>query len=64
MKLMKSQTFEPLTGEEETEPTVTAGSVAQHRVFGEFTGTAIPDNGKKVNVKGFPGFAEDVYNRW
>ncbi len=36
----------------------------QHQVFGEFTGTAILDNGKKVNVNGFPGFAEDVYNRW
>lgn len=36
----------------------------QHQVFGEFTGTAILDDGKKLKVKKFLGFAEDVYNRW
>jgi len=36
----------------------------QHQVFGEFTGTAVLDDGSPVRVERFPGFAEDVFNRW
>lgn len=36
----------------------------QHQVFGEFTGTAILDDGKKLKILKLLGFAEDVYNRW
>lgn len=36
----------------------------QHQVFGNFTGTAILDDGTVINVKDFPGFAEKVENKW
>ena len=36
----------------------------QHQVFGSFTGIAISDDGTKIKVKDFPGFAEDVLNLW
>ena len=36
----------------------------QHQVFGEFTGTAVLDDGTAIRLERFPGFAEDVYNRW
>lgn len=36
----------------------------QHQVFGYFSGTAILDDGKKINLESFPAFAEDVYNKW
>ncbi|MDQ0273157.1 DUF2804 domain-containing protein [Cytobacillus purgationiresistens] len=36
----------------------------QHQVFGKFTGKAVLDNGKVLDVKDFLGFAERVYNRW
>jgi len=36
----------------------------QHQVFGHFTGTVILDNGEKLNVDNFFGFAEDVLNWW
>ncbi|HSV56742.1 MAG TPA: DUF2804 domain-containing protein [Magnetospirillaceae bacterium] len=36
----------------------------QHQVFGYFTGTAVLDDGKKVKVDRFLGFAEDVLNLW
>ncbi|MFA6689826.1 MAG: DUF2804 domain-containing protein [Sphaerochaetaceae bacterium] len=36
----------------------------QHQVFGWFSGTAILDDEAKVALHRFPGFAEDVYNRW
>lgn len=36
----------------------------QHQVFGEFTGTAVLDGGKKIKVDKFLGFAEDVLNWW
>lgn len=36
----------------------------QHQVFGEFTGTAILDDGQKVDLVSILGFAEDVFNRW
>lgn len=36
----------------------------QHQIFGLFTGTAVLDNGKKIRVRDFPGFAERVDNKW
>ena len=36
----------------------------QHQVFGLFTGTAILDNGEKINIKDMLGFAEKVRNKW
>jgi len=37
---------------------------AQHQVFGHFSGTATLDDGRKIKLEKFLGFAEDVYNRW
>lgn len=36
----------------------------QHQVFGLFTGTAILDDGMKIRVRDFAGFAERVENKW
>ena len=36
----------------------------QHQVFGLFTGKATLDDGKVIEVKDFPGFAEKVENKW
>jgi hypothetical protein len=36
----------------------------QHQVFGKFTGTAVLDDGKVINIKDFIGFAEKVFNKW
>ncbi len=36
----------------------------QHQVFGRYTGTAILDDGTKVELNDFLGFAEKVSNRW
>ncbi|MBN2655742.1 MAG: DUF2804 domain-containing protein [Spirochaetales bacterium] len=36
----------------------------QHQVFGYFTGKVRLDDGKELELKNFPGFAEDVYNRY
>lgn len=36
----------------------------QHQVFGRFTGRAVLDDGKVIEVKDFPGFAEKVENKW
>lgn len=36
----------------------------QHQVFGRFTGDVVLDDGKKIHIKDFLGFAEKVYNRW
>ena len=30
----------------------------QHQVFGLFTGVAVLDNGKRIRIRDFPGFAE------
>jgi len=37
---------------------------AQHQVFGRFSGFAVLDDGKKIEVDNFLGFAEKVMNRW
>ena len=36
----------------------------QHQVFGKFTGKAVLDNGRAVEVKELMGFAEKVVNKW
>lgn len=36
----------------------------QHQVFGRFTGKAVLDDGKEINIKDFLGFAEKVHNKW
>ena len=36
----------------------------QHQVFGRFSGKAVLDDGKVIEVKNFPGFAEKVENKW
>ena len=36
----------------------------QHQVFGLFTGTAVLDNGRRIKLRDFPGFAERVVNKW
>lgn len=36
----------------------------QHQVFGWFSGTVILDDGIALRLNRFPGFAEDVLNRW
>ena len=36
----------------------------QHQVFGRFTGTCILDDGRKIELKDFLGFAEKVSNKW
>ena len=36
----------------------------QHQVFGRFTGTAVLDDGRKIEIRNFLGFAEKVFNKW
>ncbi len=36
----------------------------QHQVFGRFSGKAILDDGKVVEIRDFMGFAEKVSNKW
>ena len=36
----------------------------QHQVFGRFSGTATLDDGRKIELKEFLGFAEKVFNKW
>ena len=36
----------------------------QHQVFGKFCGTAVLDDGTKIKIKDFMGFAEKVANKW
>ena len=36
----------------------------QHQVFGKYSGYVILDDGTKIQVKDFPGFAEKVENKW
>jgi len=55
--------FKPLVDRNSTTNIGPIKSV-QHQVFGEFSGTAILDDGKKITVSKFLGFAEDVLNWW
>ena len=36
----------------------------QHQVFGRFSGTAVLDDGQKIDITGLTGFAEKVRNKW
>lgn len=36
----------------------------QHQVFGRFSGVVLLDNGEKLQLQNFLGFAEKVINRW
>lgn len=36
----------------------------QHQVFGRFTGKAVLDDGRAIEIKDFFGFAEKVMNKW
>ena len=36
----------------------------QHQVFGHFSGTVMLDDGTRLEVSDFLGFAEDVFNQW
>jgi hypothetical protein len=36
----------------------------QHQVFGYFSGDTVLDDGRIIRLDHFPGFAEDVFNRW
>ena len=36
----------------------------QHQVFGRFSGTAVLDDGRKLEIKNLMGFAEKVRNKW
>lgn len=36
----------------------------QHQVFGHFTGFVLLDDGRKLEITRFQGFAEEVQNRW
>ena len=39
-------------------------SSKQHQVFGKFTGKAVLDDGKVIEIRDFLGFAERVENKW
>ncbi len=36
----------------------------QHQVFGRFSGTAVLDDGRKLQISNLTGFAEKVRNKW
>lgn len=36
----------------------------QHQVFGLYTGRAVLDDGRVIEIKDFLGFAEKVFNKW
>lgn len=36
----------------------------QHQAFGRFTGAAVLDDGRRIEVKNLTGFAEKVRNKW
>ena len=56
-------TFDPVV-DRRTETNLLVVKSDQHQVFGYFNGYATLDDGTKLLVKNFPGFAEDVYNRF
>jgi len=55
--------FKPILDRASNTDFVILGS-NQHQVFGRFTGDAILDDGKKIHIEDFPGFAEKVMNKW
>jgi len=55
--------FEPVMDRKSSTDLVIFKSV-QHQVFGHFTGEVILDDGEKLHLDRFFGFAEDVLNWW
>ena len=55
--------FVPVLNRHSNTDVVVVGS-NQNQVFGKFSGTIILDDGKKVKIKDFLGFAEKVVNKW
>jgi len=55
--------FEPVVDRAATVDLKILRSV-QHQVFGHFTGFVVLDDGRKLEIKKFQGFAEEVENRW
>ena len=45
---------------------VNAGVICsdQHQVFGKFSGTAVLDDGRTLQINNLMGFAEKVRNKW
>ena len=56
-------TFDPVV-DRQTETNLLVIKSDQHQVFGYFNGYATLNDGTRLLVKDFPGFAEDVYNRF
>ena len=56
-------TFEPIVDRHSAVDLKLLRSI-QHQVFGRFSGTAVLDDGRRIEVKDFLGFAEEVQNRW
>ena len=55
--------FEPAVDRSSTTNFLLIKSI-QHQVFGYFSGTVILDDKTELTLTRFPGFAEDVFNRW
>ncbi len=55
--------FEPAVDRSSTTNFILIKSI-QHQVFGYFSGTVILDDKTELVLTRFPGFAEDVFNRW
>ena len=55
--------FKPIMDRASNTDFVILGS-DQHQVFGRFSGKAVLDNGKTIELKNFLGFAEKVSNKW
>ena len=56
-------TFEPII-DRHSNANVVIISSNQHQVFGKFSGTMTLDDGTKIELKDFLGFAEKVINKW
>lgn len=41
-----------------------AARILQHQVFGHFTGETVLDDGTRVQLDHFLGFAQEVFNAW
>ena len=55
--------FLPILNRHSNTDVIVIGS-NQNQVFGKFSGTIILDDGKKIKIKDFLGFAEKVVNKW
>ncbi len=55
--------FSPIIDRHSNTDAIVIGS-NQHQVFGLFSGTIVLDNGEKLKLKDFLGFAEKVKNKW